>query len=680
MTLPAGINRTTSLLSSQIALSHIGRTSTALLRVQEQISTGRSILRPSDDSVKSAAVGVLDDRLERSAQILRNLSHAGAALGSLDSALDEANTLALEARSIAAEQLTVTASSSERAQQATVVDQLLRSLFDISNRTGVAGHMFGGGTPGTPPVVEFNGGFRYRGQGSGLVTDLGSSSSVPITLGQGNPLIASSTRVRGSVDLDPTLTAGTRLTDVRGARGLGVQLGTIEFSFDGNNPVGVDLSGSDTLQDVADRLQAAIREYESATGNTVLGPGGVSVDPQGFMVDVAGGSLAFSDVSSGVTAADLGLRTAAFTPGNTIGGSLDAKLKWTTPVASLSGVTGPLGSIVISNLGRRATIDLSGATTLQDVRNAIESAQAGVRVVINESGTGIDILNDAAGASAQALSIEEAAVGDTTATRLGIRSLTATTRIADFNFGRGVSIVDGVANPVTGAIDRELNTDLRIRLGDAGATVLEIDLRPEDMVSVQTVIDRINSEAAAQLISAGLPTTAFSASLSATTNGIAFTQDAGFTGTMSVEPRNNSAAAEQLGLTGGTYDASSATFTGQDRAKVRIEGLFTYLVDLRDALRANDVSGIGLAGAALETSLTALAETRGLVGSFAQRVETAATSEEDRSILDETVRSSLRDTDYARAATQLSLLQTQLEASLRVSNFSASLSLLDFIS
>jgi len=679
MTLPASINRTTSLLSSRLSLGHIGRSSTALLRVQEQISTGRAILRPSDDSVKSATIGALDDRIERSSQITRNLSHAEASLGVLDSALEEASTLALEARSIASDQVNLTASSSERAQQATVIDQMLRSLFDVANRTSVAGHIFGGSVTTQSPVVAFNGGYRFRAEGRGLTTDLGVATNVPITLGQGNPIVSSSTRVRGTVDLNPNLTGETRLQDVRGGRGLGVRTGSIEFSFNAGGRVAVDLTTSDTVQDVADQIEGAIRAYEADEGVSVLGAGGVSVGADGLSIDVGSGSLAFFEVASGVTASDLGLTGGSFRPGNASAGGLDARLSWTAPVSSLTGVTGALGSLSISNLGRAATIDLSTASTLQDVRNAIEAAGVGVRVVINDAGTGIDILNDASGPSSGALSIAETASGNLTATRLGIRSMIADTRIDDFNFGRGVSVVDGVTNPVTGAIDRSLNTDLRIRLGDSANSVIDIDLRPQDMITVQTVVDRINSEAASQLAALGLPPSALSASLSSTSNGLALTQDPSFVAAIRVESRNNSGAVEQLGLSEGVFDSASATFTGSDRAKVRIESLFTHLMDLRDALRGNDVVGIGLAGSALETSISSVTESRGLVGSYAQRIESATESEEDRRTLDVTVRSSLRDTDYSEAATRFSLLQTQLEASIRVTSLSSTLSLLDFI-
>ena len=68
-----------------------------------------------------------------------------------------------------------------------------------------------------------------------------------------------------------------------------------------------------------------------------------------------------------------------------------------------------------------------------------------------------------------------------------------------------MSVVDGVTDPTTGLVDPALNTDFRITLGDAASTRLDIDLRPQDMTDVQSLISRINSQAAPQLAAAGLP-------------------------------------------------------------------------------------------------------------------------------------------------------------------------------
>ena len=202
-----------------------------------------------------------------------------------------------------------------------------------------------------------------------------------------------------------------------------------------------------------------------------------------------------------------------------------------------------------------------------------------------------------------------------------------------------------------------------------------MDLRPQDILTVADLIARINSVAEAQGVE--VPGQ-FEAGLSDGANGIHLRQglDAG---AISVEARNRSRAAEQLGLTSGAYDAASATFAGTDAAPVRVDNLFTALIDLRDALEGDDQSGITLAGERVERHITSLAEVRGLVAGLARQVEDETVRRQDISIFDELTRSQLRDADFAETATRFAQLQTQLQAALQSSAIAGSLSLLDFL-
>lgn len=682
-TTPINLSRAPNLLMMQSALANINRTNLALFKVSQQLSTGLAVAAPSDDPVKAAAIGVVDDRIDRSNQLKRNLAHASSALETADSALQEATNLATEARSIALTQGSITSSPVERQQQAVILDQIIQSMLNTASRKGPAGYVFGGSITSQQPIQAFGTGYRFTGEASGLITDLEPNLTIPITLGGGNPIAARSARVRGSVDLNPQLTSDTRLADLRGARGLGVTLGTIEYSVNGGTRQTLDLSGADSVGDIVTKLTNSLRQYETDHTTTVLGSGGVSTSGESIAIDaVPSTTIQFFDQQNGVTAQDLGLADdPVFQYSSTLptGVAVDPKLTWRSPISVLAGVTGALGAIRINNLGRTATIDLSTAQTLEDIKNAIESANMGVRVAINADGTGIDVLNDVSAARGQGMSIEEVTTNNYTATRLGIRSMTDATTLADFNDGKGVQIIDGAVNPVTGLPDPTLDADFQITLGDPAQTVISVNLRAQDMLNVQTLLARINSEASTQLAAAGLPATAFGARLSDGGNGLYLAQDSTFTGNISVAARNNSPAAEQLGLLSGSYDAALHTFVGSDPAQVRVDSAFTHLIDLRNALLANDVSGITLAGEGLERTLSNLAEIRGLVGGYAQRVDSATTREEDRSVLDQRVRSDLADVDFAEASTRFSLLQTQLQAALRVTGASQQQSLLDFL-
>jgi flagellar hook-associated protein 3 FlgL len=669
-----GLTRAPNLLQSQVSLAQITRTNLDILKVQSQLATGQAVNRPSDDAVRAASISILDDRLERSGQRLRNLDHAQSALNVLDAALGDASDLVLEAKGIASTEVNFGASPEERASQAVVVNSLLGNLFNLGNRTSVAGHIFGGSVPSRTPFEDFLGGYRYVGEGSGIMTDVGLGEGVPITIGASNAIGATSVRVRGVADLTPDINGQTRLDDLRGGRALGITLGKAEFSVSGGPRVQVDLSGADTVQDIADRLNFELHAYEAENDITLLEGAGVSFSGDALSIDVvAGESLQFFDIGAGGTARDLGLAADTafdFTDAAPAGVGLSPKLTWTTPVSLLGGPA--LGSLVLKNAGQTRTVDLSTAETFDDIRNLIESAGLGLRVAINQAQDGIDVVNEVATGIAGAMSIEEVPGGGMTATRLGIRTYADQTRLDDFNDGRGVKIVDGSVDPLNGEPDPTRDIDFAINLGD-GRTVT-VDLRPQDIVTVGTLIARINSQAADQ----GVSPADFSAGLTNGANGLALTQNPGFPDPLTVEQRNGSHAFAHLGLDAGSYDAASATFIAADRAKVRVDNLFTQLLDLRDALAANNTSGITLAGERLEHSVARVSESRALVGGHAQRATQATARQEDQTLLDEKTRSEVRDLDYAEAATRFSRLQTQLSAGLQVAA-TASQTLLDFL-
>ncbi|MCC6322815.1 MAG: hypothetical protein IT438_15430 [Phycisphaerales bacterium] len=691
--IPANLSRVPNLLSSQLLLSNITRSSIGLVGVQNQMATGLAVSRFSDDAISASAISLLQDRLARTDQRLSNLQNAQGSLDYLDSAIGSASELILQAKNIASDQVGVPNDATTRETQAVVIDGMIRSLLEIANRETNGLYVFGGSTATRRPIDELRGGFRYVGRGSGLYADLDPSDDIPITIGGDNSIGDTSGRLQSTIDLNPWIGADTRLTDLRGGRGLGVATGNVEFSFDGGPFVSVDLTDADTVQDVVDRLTAAINQYETDNGVTILGPGGVaySVGALGFDIVAGGGGggadqqLVFREVGNGTTAQDLGLSQGAFEASVPQGADLDPELTLLTPLNSLPGLTYPLESIRFRfNTGGQSQlvdVDLSSAETVDDLRSIIQTAVPGVRVEINSSGRGLSIYNEVSGPS---MSIEEVPGGVDTATELGIRTLAAETSVSDFNSGRGVRIVDGQADPVSGAVTSAFNTDFRITLGNGQA--FDVDLRPQDLVNVQTVIDRINQEFTSALALPPINTSApalaagdFTAGLTDGQNGIAFTQ-AVAGGAITVGKLNNSAAAEDLGLLGASYDTASATLIAQDRAAVRVNNLFTALIDLRESLRNNDSSGITLAGEALGDGVDRLAATRALVGVYANRVDRSTRRQEDLQVNDEKVRSQLQHLDFSQASIQFSLLRTQLQAAMASGVQAQNLTLLDFLS
>ncbi len=650
--IPSNLARIPNSLASRIVLQALQRTQSSILQTQIQLATGRRINHASDDPLATSIVSVLDDVVERRDQWLRNLSHADAVLNSVDAALADATDLLIEAKGIASSQVGVGSDTETRRNQAAVVDSLLIELFATANRDYQQVHFFGGNATAGPPMSQLLNGYRYTGQGDGLANDLGMLNPINITLSGEDAFGALSARVTGNFDMDPTLTADTRLVDLNGARGLGVTLGEVNIDVAGTLST-LDLSTAHTVGDVAAMLQAEIR-LTDITATVVISAGGDAFEISGGM------PVTITDLTGATTAADLGLDIPLGFPGPpTAGNDLDARITYQTLVTSLPGLTQPLGTIRLSNGGQVRDLDLSAVTTVRELKNAVEALNLGIRVQISDTGDRLNFINELSGGQ---MSVAEVA-GGLTATELGIRTFAAWTRLDDLNNGLGIQIRTGSVDPVTGMPDPAADIDFQIALKDG--SLLDVDLAGAETIG--DVLDAINAAAAIAV----LPVTA---TLAADGNGISINDATVGLGPTSVTAQNGSFAAEDLGMIGST---GGATLTSEDRATVAVESVFTHLLRLRDALLTDDERGITLAAQKFDADISGLAEARANVGVRSRRVATAVLREEDMRIQDMSLRSQVQDLDYTEASIRFATLQQQLQAGLLTAQQVTSLSLLD---
>ena len=655
--IPANLARVPNALASRIALGGIQKTNREFLMLQVRLAAGKEFTRPSENAIGASTVSVLEDLIERREQRTRNLSQADATLNSLDAALGDVSDLLQEARGIGLSQIGVGSDQATRRNQATVIDSMLNSLLSVANRDLRGIHFFGGDEHSSEPFTGMLDGIRYVGSGQGMRADLGLASDIRVTMGAEQAFGALSGRVEGERDLDPSMTAATRLSDLRGANGRGVKAGSIEVDVNGT-VTQLDLSTADSVGDVLDAINAviqatdpgAIAAIDAATGDRI------SVTPS------AGVGIVIRDSNSSTTAGDLGLAGTYAGGATTAGLDLDPKLTPLTRLDALSGVTLPLGQILIRNNGQARQIDLSTLTTVQDLQNAVTAAGIGARVEISDDGTRLNVRNEVSGT---AMAIEE--VGGNTATELGIRSFSRLTRLSDFNEGRGVRQADGAIDPLTGLPDPARDKDFKVILKDGRSFEVDID----GASTVLDVLNLINGAAA----TAGIAPAEFAAQLVSTGNGIELVDSTAGAKTQVVD-LNNSGSAEDLGILG---DSADPSLIGRDRATVAVDSVFSHLMRLRDALLANDERGIEFATDKLESDISRAAEARADVGVRSRRIAEATTREEDLQIQDTALRSSIQDLDFTQAATRFASLQQQLEAGLAGAAKAVNLSLLDYL-
>lgn len=631
--IPSSLARISSQMSSNNMLSNLRRTNVELLQIQNSISTGKQVNRPSEAPESISVLNQMTEMLERMEQQSVNLSRADAVASVTDQALGDISDLILEAESIALSQIGPLSDPSTRAAQGEVVAAMIEGLREITSRQHNGIYLFSGRATDVNPFEDALGGVRFVGSTQNMTADLGERVPIGINTNAHEALGALSNRVNGTVDLNPLATPDTRITNLNGARNLGVTLGTIAIDVNGTI-TNVDLAGADTLQDI------------TATINNTLGVDGtLSVSGNGFTLTAgAGNTITISDLGNGFVAADLGIDISA-TSGSTVGADTNPRLTELTNLAQLGTAVDFASGLQITNGGVTQTIDLSAANTLKDMLNIVNNAGLGVRMSINDNATGVNLVNEVSGTT---LSIGEA--GGTTATDLGIRSFTDTTAISDLNFGLGLRNTTGQA-------------DFQITVHSGAQYNIDID----GATTISDIIANINATTAGDV----------TASYNTTGNGIQLTDNTGAGATFSITNINNSFAAEDLGI---LQDAGAGnTINGTDVAQVQSESVFTHLIQLRDALLNNDERLLTAAGEALSTDVDRVALTRAKVGVRSQRILDETNRIEDRKILTQSLISNIQDTDITAAITRFTQLQQQLQATLASGAQSQQLTLLDFL-
>ena len=645
--------RSSELLAQTRLVSQLVYNQRELLRLQTQISTGRRLTVASDDAAAATRGMAIQRLLELKAQAKVNLNTSQSYLDATDTAMSGVADLLLSVRATAMGAIGTPATDADRQVAAESVAQTIQQLLSIGNKEFRGRYLFAGSRSTVPPYEEAGTLIRYAGNEQNLRSytdiDLLTATNAP-----GSEVFgAYSPQVIGSVDLNPIVTADTRLADLHG--GNGITLGEIEIS-DGTTTSIVDLSGADTLGDVIDLLQASPPAGRTITATLTATGLSIAIDP------VPGTSLTIREVSGGTTATDLGI-LAETSAGNgpIVGTDLDPRLTLTTPLASITGLTDLTGLQILS-AGQTHTIDLSSAVTIEDLLNAINGSEAQALAEINGSGTGLNLRSLLAGTD---FAVGES--GGLTATQLGLRSLTEDTALADLNFGAGVRGHDG--------------DDFIIRRADGSTFAIDV----AGAATLGDVIDLINNHVDNQT-----PGTQILAQLSSTGNGLELVEaNPSGSGSLQVEEIFGSHAARDLGLVplGPTSRLSdppvtvgtSQVLTGRDVNPTEVRGVFNSLIRLHDALLDFNLPEINRAIELLDEDYEQINFARGEIGFRGQALDALAMRLEDEEVQLKGTLSKELDTDMAKAISELTARQAALEATLRMTANLHQLTLFSFL-
>jgi len=330
----------------------------------------------------------------------------------------------------------------------------------------------------------------------------------------------------------------------------------------GSNPA-IPATNEQTLGDILETLNAAdparLRAELSADSDRI-----VLTD----LTAESGGTFRVTSALGSKAAEDLGLTGAA--GDNLIAGSRLLAGLSTVSLSRLNGGAGlgPLGQVSLTDRnGATATVDFSGAASVQDLIDAINAAGIGVRAEINAARNGIR-LRDTTGSTAgnliissgdstntaEALGIAtDAAVASADSGSLKLQVVSRSTRLATLNGGGGVA---------KGSL----------RIVDSNGVSRTLNLLDDDIVTIGDVIDEVND------LGIGV-----NAQISEAGDGIALVDTAHGAGQLSVTAGATSTAADLHWL----GPAVERQIDGQPTQV--IEGATTFTVELDETATLDDL-------------------------------------------------------------------------------------------
>lgn len=356
-------------------LDGIRRQTASLVRDQEQISTGKKLLRPSDDPVGSARAQTLRVRGADLDRFRAAVHTGGERLTETAAALEDLSNLLAQAREIEVKGANSTLSDSDRETLAKELDTLVEQVMEIVNRRDSAGFLFAGTADATPFSIDAAGNAAYAGDGGKNVVEVQDflkiatnlpGSEVFLKQQRGKTLFfGGGTGVKAGTGTDSGIGRDTLLV-THGA----TTYGDGALGAGGDTASGIRPSATSGALDTAIGPAGAHALQVDAVAGTISLNGGPAVSFNGTETDLAvtdaAGVVVRVDVTS-VTAGFLGTVSIASTGFlSTDGGATSAAIQFTgnqTVVDSATGATTNVDTTAIRRAGVE-TVDYVGTSDL----------------------------------------------------------------------------------------------------------------------------------------------------------------------------------------------------------------------------------------------------------------------------------------------------------------------------
>jgi flagellar hook-associated protein 3 len=395
-----------------------------LFNLENQVSTGKRLILPSDDAPAALRAIDLQRALQQKQQFQTSLLGSQALLSGADSSLQDVSTTLNSIKADALGVNNTTSTDSERQAVINEIDQALQTLVKAGNSKLKGQYLFAGSTSGSQPFDFQGDSVAYSGNEQNLrnFVDTGFlfNTNVP-----GSDVIGGlSSAVRGAVDLDPQLTSDTALSTINGGQGISPNAAISVTVNNGTTATSsiVDLSGAATIGDVARLI-----ESHPPAGSTLK----VDIVNNGLSITTSSGStVKIGEVATAKSAHELGIftPTTATATQSVQGSDLDPAVLKTTLLSNILG-TKAQGHVVSAGLNNDLVLSATqNGPTLNGVNvSYVAGATAGSESASFDSNTNtitVQIQNGVSTASQVAAAINND-LGSTFSAQIDARDATS---------------------------------------------------------------------------------------------------------------------------------------------------------------------------------------------------------------------------------------------------------------
>ncbi len=388
--------RVTNKMISDQVIANLSRGIDRFMVLENMMSTGRRINRPSDDPIGTIKGLGYRSRLAQFEQYQKNIMHAKSWLSHVDLAVADMNSLLIDAKSIAVQLANADYDSTARRAAANEIESIFDQMLQSGNTQLGNRYLFSGQMTTTTAFRSTSLGVVYEGDNGSINIEIETNTRISINTIGSSLLTAPFGLLGDNCDLNAGIDAATPLSELNGGNGVDLSTGIVRFvDVNLGITVNVDISAAVTVGDVINEINAQL-----------------PASPP-------------NDITNLIVA--LGLE------GNNLKltGTARPEVSVVTPLENLNngmGVDMNPPKFIIQNADQsiRIEIDLSSALNLDDVINAINNELQShpdpqvnnVVVSLNAASTGLQIQDN--NGVPLGLMISEFEQGNTTAEDLGL--------------------------------------------------------------------------------------------------------------------------------------------------------------------------------------------------------------------------------------------------------------------